>query len=98
VCKWPSPSWLIAVKPPPRTLTFYQSGPPIERTRPRRARTYFSNTGADNLAVFDLMNVDDLDVDLAVLRWEIHERFFLRAGHSGVNNHLVPILKDVLDR
>jgi hypothetical protein len=54
--------------------------------------------GPDNLAVFDLMDVDDLDVDLAVLRWEIHERFFLSAGHSGADDHLVPILEDALDR
>src|SRR5882724_309692 len=54
--------------------------------------------GANNSLSFKFVDIDHLDIHLLVLRRKAHEWLFLSASHSGANDHLVPVLENVLDR
>src|SRR6266705_797916 len=54
--------------------------------------------GSNNFPVFEFVDIDNLDVHLPVLRRKTHEWLFLSTGHSGTDDHLGPVLENVLDR
>jgi hypothetical protein len=54
--------------------------------------------GANNFPIFKFVDIDNLNVHLSVLRRKTHEWLFLSAGHSRTDDHLTPVLEDVLDR
>src|SRR5438093_4765699 len=53
--------------------------------------------GTNNSPIFKFVDIDHLNVYLSVLRRKAHEWLFLSAGHSGTDDHLVPVLEVVLD-
>ena len=54
--------------------------------------------GANNFAVFEFVDIDNLNVHFPVLGRKTHKRFLLSASHSGANHDLAPVLENVLDR
>src|SRR5438046_2537332 len=64
---------------------------------PETAHPILVVPGSDDLPIFELVDIDNLNVHLPVLWRKTHELPFLSASHTRADDYFVTILENVLD-